>query len=81
MMDIVRADPAVENVVGYTGVGSGGGNSQINTGNVFVSLKPLSERVSIDQVMARLRPKLSQVPGGRLFLVASAGSARRWPAE
>jgi len=33
MMDIVRADPAVENVVGYTGVGSGGGNSQINTGS------------------------------------------------
>jgi multidrug efflux pump len=70
MMDIVRADPAVENVVGYTGVGSGGGNSQINTGSVFVSLKPLSERVSIDRVMARLRAKLSQVPGGRLFLVA-----------
>jgi multidrug efflux pump len=71
MMDIVRADPAVENVLGYTGVGSGGGNAQINTGSVFVSLKPLSERVSIDQVMARLRPKLSQVPGGRLFLVAA----------
>jgi multidrug efflux pump len=70
MMDIVRADPAVENVVGYTGVGSGGGGSQINTGSVFVSLKPLSERVSIDRVMARLRAKLSQVPGGRLFLVA-----------
>jgi hypothetical protein len=25
MMDIVQQDPAVENVVGYTGVGSGGG--------------------------------------------------------
>ena len=70
MMDIVRADPAVESVVGYTGVGSGGGNAQINTGSVFVSLKPLSERVSIGRVMSRLRTKLSQVPGGRLFLVA-----------
>jgi multidrug efflux pump len=71
MMDIVRQDPAVENVVGYTGVGSGGGgNAQINTGNVFVSLKPLSERVSVDQVIARLRPKLAQVPGGRLYLAA-----------
>jgi len=71
MMNIVRQDPAVENVVGYTGVGSGGGgNAQINTGNVFVSLKPLSERVSVDQVIARLRPKLAQVPGGRLYLAA-----------
>ena len=34
--------PAVEHVVGYTGVGSGGGFGQINTGSVFVSLKPLS---------------------------------------
>jgi multidrug efflux pump len=70
MMDIVRADPAVENVVGFTGVGSGGGNGQINTGNVFVSLKPLSQRVSVDEVIARLRPKLAQVPGGRLYLAA-----------
>jgi multidrug efflux pump len=72
MIAIVRADPAVENVVGYTGVGSGGGgNAQINTGNVFVSLKPLSERdASVDQVIARLRPKLAQVPGGRLYLAA-----------
>jgi multidrug efflux pump len=71
MMDIVRADPAVENVVGYTGVGSGGSYSQINLGSVFVSLKPLSERAPIDRVVARLRTKLSQVPGGRLFLVAA----------
>jgi multidrug efflux pump len=71
MMDIVRQDPAVEYVVGYTGVGSGGGgNAQINTGNVFTSLKPVSERVSADEVIARLRPKLAQVPGGRLYLAA-----------
>ena len=70
MMDIVRADPAVENVVGYTGVGSGGGYAQINTGNVYVSLKPLSERASVEEVIGRLRPKLAQVPGGRLYLAA-----------
>ena len=72
MMAIVQQDPAVENVVGYTGVGSGGGgNAQINTGNVFVSLKPLSERnATVDQVIARLRPKLRQVPGGRLYMAA-----------
>jgi multidrug efflux pump len=36
---------------------------------VFVSLKPLSQRDSIDRVMARLRPELARVPGGRLFLI------------
>jgi multidrug efflux pump len=61
----------VATVVGFTGVGSGGGYAQINTGSVFVSLKPLSERnASVDQVIARLRPKLAQVPGGRLYLAA-----------
>ncbi len=68
MVAIVQEDPAVQNVVGYTGVGSGGGFGQINTGSVFVSLKPISQRPPIDEVIARLRPKLAQVPGGRLFL-------------
>ncbi|MGA2778759.1 MAG: efflux RND transporter permease subunit [Steroidobacteraceae bacterium] len=68
-MDIVQADPAVQSVAGYTGAGSGGGNSQTNTGSVYVLLKPLSQRrLSADDVIARLRPKLSQVAGGRLFL-------------
>ena len=68
MTDIVQADPAVDHVVGYTGAGSGGGFGQLNTGSVFVSLKPISQRPPVDQVIARLRPKLSRVPGGRLFL-------------
>jgi multidrug efflux pump len=68
MMQIVQEDPAVENVVGYTGVGSGGGFGSINTGSVFVSLKPVGERPPMDQVIARLRPKLARVPGGQLFL-------------
>jgi multidrug efflux pump len=70
MTAIVQADPAVDHVVGYTGVGSGGGFGQINTGSVFVSLKPLGERPSIDQVIARLRGNLAQVPGGRLIFTA-----------
>ena len=69
LMYIVQADPAVESVAGYTGAGSGGGNSQTNTGSVYVLLKPLSVRkISSDEVIARLRAKLAQVPGGRLFL-------------
>ena len=63
---IVRSDPAVENVVGFTG------GRQTNSGFMFAQLKPLSERdASADQVIARLRGRLAQVPGARLFLVAS----------
>ncbi len=69
LMNIVQADPAVESVAGYTGAGSGGGGSQTNTGSVYILLKPLSVRkISSDEVIARLRTRLSQVPGGRLFL-------------
>ncbi len=62
-VDILRQDPAVQTVNGFTG------GSQTNSGFVFVVLKPLSERgVSAQQVMGRLRPKLNQVAGARLFL-------------
>ena len=64
-VNIIRHDPAVDNVVGFTG------GFQTNGGFVFVVLKPLSERkVSVMQVIGRLRPKLNQVAGARLFLQA-----------
>jgi multidrug efflux pump len=64
-ISIVRADPAVRNVVGFTG------GSQRNTGSMFVTLKPLSERGedSADRVIARLRRELAKEPGANLFLV------------
>jgi multidrug efflux pump len=68
MVTIVRNDPAVQNVVGFTGQGSGGAGGQSNTGQVFVALKSISQRGSIDSVMTRLRRELSIVPGARLFL-------------
>ncbi|HSX79467.1 MAG TPA: efflux RND transporter permease subunit, partial [Candidatus Saccharimonadia bacterium] len=68
---LVGEDPAVDNVVGSTG-GGGGGGSAVNTGRMFIQLKPLEERqISIDQVMARLRGKLARVPGARLFMSAN----------
>jgi multidrug efflux pump len=64
-MEIVRSDPAIESVAGFTG------GFQTNSGFVFATLKPLSQRdVSADQVIARLRPRLAQVPGAVLFLQA-----------
>jgi len=59
---IVRADPAVANVVGFTG------GQQRNTGSMFVTLKPLAERDSADKVVSRLRRELSREPGANLFL-------------
>ena len=60
---IVKQDPAVQNVLA-----SVGGNSAQNQGRMFVTLKPLAERkISVDQVIARLRPKLSHIPGATLY--------------
>jgi hydrophobe/amphiphile efflux-1 (HAE1) family protein len=64
-VSIVKADPAVETVVAFTG----GTQGSINTGRMFMSLKPLAERkIGVAQIMARLRPKLAAVPGASLFL-------------
>jgi len=65
-VDIIRNDPAVDNVVAFTG--SGGGTTT-NTGRMFIALKPLEQRkVSADQVISRLRRQFSSVEGASLFL-------------
>ncbi|HFI1931476.1 TPA: multidrug efflux RND transporter permease subunit MdtC [Yersinia enterocolitica] len=62
-MKIVSADPAVDNVTGFTG------GSRTNSGSMFISLKPLSERSeTAQQVITRLRGKLAKEPGASLFL-------------
>jgi multidrug efflux pump len=68
-VNIIAADPGVDTVNGFTGGGRGGAT---NTGRMFISLKPLAERkVSADDVVNRLRPKLARVPGATCFLQAS----------
>ena len=59
---IVGADPAVDSVVAFTG-GRG-----TNAANAFIGLKPRGERDAIGVVMNRLRPKLAQVAGARLYV-------------
>jgi multidrug efflux pump len=64
-ISIVKADRAVDSVVGFTG------GFQTNSGFAFISLKPLSERnVSADRIATRLRSELSQVAGASMFLQA-----------
>jgi multidrug efflux pump len=63
LVNIIRDDPAVATVVGFTGGSRAGG------GFMFVSLKPVAERdVTGQQVIARLRSKLARVTGVSLFL-------------
>jgi hydrophobe/amphiphile efflux-1 (HAE1) family protein len=63
--DIVMKDPAVK----ATAANTGGGAE--NTGRMQIELKPIGERkVTVDQVIARLRRKLAAVPGATLFLRA-----------
>src|SRR6185312_1120185 len=63
VIDIVRRDPAVSHVVGFTGGSRAGG------GFMFAELKPQSQRgATMQQVIARLRPQLERVTGLRIFL-------------
>jgi multidrug efflux pump len=63
-VNIVKRDPAVDNVVGFTGAS--------NSARMFIALKPLEERkIDADQVINRLRGKLARVPGATLYMQSS----------
>ena len=65
LQSIVRQDPAVASVAGFTG------GRALNSATVFIELKPLAARhLSATGVVNRLRPKLNAVSGARLFLQA-----------
>jgi len=64
---IVTAEPAVQSNNAFVG-----GNNAINSGRMYIMLKPLSERkISADQVIQRLRRQLAVVPGATLYLQAN----------
>ena len=68
VIDIVKDDPEVLYAAGFTG-GGGGGGSAANTASLFITLKPFEERkVNITRLMARLRKKLSGLPGAPTYL-------------
>jgi multidrug efflux pump len=66
LVDIVKRDPAVQNVIASVG----GGAAQ-NQARIFTTLKPPKERkITADQVINRLRPQLTHVPGASLYFQA-----------
>jgi HAE1 family hydrophobic/amphiphilic exporter-1 len=64
--EIIRRDPNVAAM--SSSVGAGGRNSGSNTGTIFIVLKPLKQRVTADQVVEELRPKVSREPGLRVII-------------
>jgi len=72
MVKIVQADPAIDTMSASTGGGGGGGGGTINQGRVNIQLKPLNVRkVSVYEVIDRLRPQLARVRGATLILQAA----------
>jgi multidrug efflux pump len=67
LVTVVKADPAVQNVIGFTG-----GNGPLNGGFIYIALKPLNERkIGAPQVINRLRPKMMNMPVASAFLQAA----------
>jgi multidrug efflux pump len=65
-VNLIKTDPAVENAMAFTG-----GNGAVNSGFVYIGLKPLDERnISASAVIDRLRPKLTSLPGATVFIQA-----------
>ncbi len=66
IVGVIKSDPAVQNVIAFTGGGA------TNTGNIYIALKPLNQRkVSATEIIARIRPKLNRMPVASAFLQAS----------
>jgi hydrophobe/amphiphile efflux-1 (HAE1) family protein len=64
VMDILLKDPAVRGVSASTG----GGMSGSNAVRMQISLKPLKERVGVQDFIARLRPQFARIPGVKVFM-------------
>ncbi len=64
---IILKDPAVSGVVGFAGATAGAAE---NTARLFIQLKPFRERPPVQEVIARLRPKLTKVVGLKIFTQA-----------
>src|SRR5262249_5332327 len=69
VLAIVTKDPAVAAVNAY--IGPGGPTVTENDGRVFITLKPISQRVGVDQVIARLNKALQPVYGITLYMQAA----------
>jgi multidrug efflux pump len=65
-VNLIKSDPAVQNAMAFTG-----GQGAANSGFVYLALKPLNQRkTTASEIINRLRPKLTSIPGATVFLQA-----------
>ncbi len=65
---IVQADPNVEAAMAFIGPSSSGSSQTLNLGRIFIRLKPRDQRVPADAIIQELRPKLTAIPGMKVYL-------------
>ncbi|MDA8168838.1 MAG: efflux RND transporter permease subunit [Nitrospiraceae bacterium] len=66
LMNIVGKDPYVDSFM--SAIGPSGPSVSVNSGRMFIRLKPRSQRPGVEQIIDELRPKLAKVPGIRVFM-------------
>lgn len=67
VVDIIRKEPSIQAV--NSTVGASGPNAAVNSGRIIIRLKPLNQRnLSSDQIIQKLRPKVSKIPGIRVLM-------------
>ena len=65
---IVQADPNVEAAMAFIGPSSSGSSQTLNLGRIFIRLKPRDQRLPADAIIQELRPKLTTIPGMKVYL-------------
>ena len=63
---IIREDPNVAGVMAF--MGASYSSASLNLGRMIVTLKPRGERGTPEQVIQELRPKLTGIPGFKVYL-------------
>lgn len=67
LVDIIRKNPNIAGVDSI--VGASGPNAAVNSGRITIILKPRSQRrLNSEQIIQKLRPRLTKVPGIQAFL-------------
>ncbi|HEY7363613.1 MAG TPA: efflux RND transporter permease subunit [Methylomirabilota bacterium] len=63
--DVIRQQPYVEQFMSF--IGASGSSTSLNTGRIFVRLKPRSQRPPVEEIIADLRPKFAAISGIRVY--------------
>jgi len=64
--EIIKQDRNIDGVMSFIGVSNSA--ATLNLGRMIVTLKPRSERLSPDEIIQELRPKLTGIPGFKVYL-------------